>query len=95
SFSARNPLNDVIFFSFCEDGCCRKLLVPSLGCGVDLFFCLGCFLVAVGMGRVRWALENYVGMGMGVHVGNFSFVGAKLLLASPTLEKACAHFEGV
>jgi hypothetical protein len=47
---------------------------------------------------VRWALENYVGMGglgMGVHVGNFSFVGAKLLLASPTLEKACAHFEGV
>jgi hypothetical protein len=37
--------------------------IPCLGLGTICFFGLGCFVVAVGMGRVRFLAAGYVGMG--------------------------------
>ena len=60
-------------FFLCGDECLQNCHVPSSGCGGVWFFGLGCFSVAVGMGRVGFSLEVYVGMGGVGRVGNVEF----------------------
>ena len=51
----RKPSTISVFFLY-EDGWFRSVPIPSFGFGVVCFFGLGCFPVAVGMGKVEFLI---------------------------------------